>query len=106
MKNDQRGGRIEGVLDELRQRIKERYPEARFRVAAGPEDPQEVHLVVTVDLDDPDEVLDVVMERMLQVQLDEELPVYVSPRRTPQRRAAVWAAQRQRAPLLPPTGSL
>ena len=37
MKDDQRGGRIEAVLDELRQLIKERYPEARFSVAAGPE---------------------------------------------------------------------
>jgi hypothetical protein len=106
MKRDQTTNRMEEALDELRQLIKERYPEARFSVAAGPEDPQEVHLVATVDLDDPDEVLDVVMERMLQFQLDEELPVYVSPRRTPQRRAAVWAAQRQRTPLLPPSGSL
>ncbi|HET9117440.1 MAG TPA: hypothetical protein VFN75_05070 [Pseudonocardiaceae bacterium] len=106
MKNDQTKGRIEAVLAELRQLIAERYPEARFSVAAGPEDPQEVHLVATVDLEDPDEVLDVVMERMLQFQLDEGLAVYVSPRRTPQRRAAVWAAQRQRTPLLPPSGSL
>jgi hypothetical protein len=67
----------------------------------GPEDPQEVHLVATIDLEDTDEVLDVVMERMLQFPLDEGLPVYVSPRRTSRRRAVVWAAQRQRTPLRP-----
>lgn len=106
MKDDQGESRLETALAELRQLIAERYPEARFSVAVGPEDPQEVHLVATVDLEDPDEVLDVVMERMLQFQLDEGLPVYVSPRRTPQRRAALWAAQRQRTPLLPPSGSL
>lgn len=104
MKNDQRERRIEAALAELKQLIKRRYPEARFSVAGGPEDPQEVHLVATVDLEDTDEVLDLVMERMLQFQLEEQLPVYVSPRRTPQRREAVWAAQRQRAPLLPPIG--
>ena len=106
MKNDQTKNRMEDAISELRQLIAERYPEARFSVAAGPEDRQEVHLVATVDLEDPDEVLDVVMDRMLQFQLDEELPVYVSPRRTPQRRAALWAAQGQRTPLLPPSGSL
>src|SRR5512144_117797 len=106
MKNEQEESRLETALAELRRLIAARYPDARFRVAAGPEDPQEVHLVATVDLEDPDEVLDVVLERMLQFQLDEELPVYVSPRRTPQRRAALWAARRQRTPLLPPSGSL
>src|SRR5512144_1167148 len=106
MKNDQGESRIETALAELRRLIAARYPDARFSVAAGPEDPQEVHLVATVDLDDPDEVLDVVLERMLQFQLDEGLPVYVGPRRTPQRRAALWAAQRQRTPLLPPSGAL
>src|SRR5512144_867634 len=106
MKNDQSENRIDAALDELRQLITERYPKAHFSVTHGPEDRQEVHLVATVDLEDTDEVLDVVMDRMLQFQLDEELPVYVSPRRTPQRRAALWAAQRQRTPLLPPSGSL
>lgn len=106
MKHDQSKSRMEAALAELRQLIAERYPGARFQVAAGPEDPQEVHLVATVDLEDPDEVLDVVMDRMLQFQLDEELPVYVSPRRTPQRCAALWAAQRPRTALLPPSGAL
>jgi hypothetical protein len=101
MRNDQTTSRLEAALAELRQLIAARYPQARFHVAPGPEDPQEIHLVATVDLDDPDEVLDVVMERMLDLQLEEGLPVYVSPRRTPQRRAVVWAAQRQRTPLPP-----
>jgi hypothetical protein len=49
MKNDQRERRIEAALAELKQLIKGRYPEARFSVAGGPEDPQEVHLVATMD---------------------------------------------------------
>ncbi len=104
MKSDQTRGRIEAAVAELRQLIRERYPAARFSVVTGPEDPQEIHLVATVDLADTDEVLDVVMERMLQLQLDEGLPVYVSPRRTPGRKAALWATKQRTTSVLPPAG--
>ena len=103
MRHDRGERRIQAAVAELEHLIAERYPDARFHVAPGPEDPREVHLVATVDLDDPDEVLDVVLERMLQFQLEEELPVYVSPRRTAPRRAQLWAAQRHRS-ALPPIG--
>ena len=42
-----------------------------------------------VDIDDPDEVADLVMDRMLQFQLDEDIPIYVIPIRTPERVAAL-----------------
>ena len=107
MTNDQRQQRIPTALAELRQMITRRYPDAGFAVAPGPEDATETHLIVRVDLDDTDEVLDLIMDRLLYFQVDEGLPVYVSPRRTPARRDAMWAARQQQGTSpLPPLGTL
>ncbi|MGH2616129.1 MAG: hypothetical protein ACRDJC_12875 [Thermomicrobiales bacterium] len=70
--------RIQDVLAEFQQIISERYPEATFAVEVGGE-PDGVYLMTTVDLEDTEEVLDVIMDRMLEVQIDEGLPVYVIP---------------------------
>lgn len=74
--------RIQDVLAEFQQLISERYPEATFAVEVGG-DPDGVYLMATVDLDNTLEVLEVVMDRLLEVQIDEELPVYVIPIRPP-----------------------
>lgn len=50
--------RIQGALDELRNTIAERYPTASFAISRDEEEPENVHLMTTVALDDPDEVLD------------------------------------------------
>jgi hypothetical protein len=44
-----------------------------------------VYLTATVDLDDPDEVMDVIVDRLLEIEIDERLPIYVIPSRTPNR---------------------
>ena len=54
------------------------------------------HITTTVDLDDPDEVVDLVIERMLELQIDEGLPVYVIPIRTAERVAALRQQQHVR----------
>ncbi len=70
--------RIQSALDEIKRLISERYPEATFAVEIGGE-PDGVYLMVTVDLEDTLEVLDLIMDRMLEIQVDEYLPVYVVP---------------------------
>jgi hypothetical protein len=70
--------RISTALGELRERIQQRYPDATFVVEEG-EDPEGVYLIPTVDAEDTDEVLDVVMDRLLDLQIGEGLPVYVMP---------------------------
>lgn len=70
--------RIQIVIDELKRLIREQYPEATFAVEVGGE-PDGVYLVTTVDLEDTEEVLDVIMDRLLEIQIDEQLPVYVLP---------------------------
>ena len=77
--------RVEDALDELRGRITERYPDARFQVARDPEEPENVDLWTTVDVDDPDEVLDLVIDRLIDLQVEERIPVHVIPIRTTER---------------------
>jgi len=42
----------------------------------------------TVDVDDPDEVVDLVIDRMLALQIDVGLSVHLIPIRTPERTAS------------------
>jgi hypothetical protein len=81
--------RMREALAELEEMIVGQYPTATFTVSRGEDDPEDVHLNATVDLEDPDEVLDLVIDRVLQLQLDEELAIHVIPVRTLQRVAAL-----------------
>lgn len=83
--------RIEAAIEELKGRIRERYPEATYEVAYG-DDPEGVYLTATVDVEDTTEVFDVISERLLELQVEEELPLYVVPAHTPER---VMEAMRQ-----------
>lgn len=83
--------RIAAAVAELEALIKDHYPTARFAVGPAPDEPDAVHIIATVDLDDPDEVADLVMDRMLTLQIEEGLPVHVIPIRTPERLAAMLA---------------
>jgi len=68
--------KIQGALTELRQLIQDRYPSARFSVYRG-EDPEGIYLGTTVDVEDTDEVVDVFIDRLIDLQVEEQLPVYV-----------------------------
>lgn len=86
--------RIAAAVSELEDLIRSRYPTAAF-AAAREEDPNGVYLTVTVDLDEPDDVLDLVGERLIAMEVDEGLPVYVVPVRTPERVAKLVANRTQ-----------
>jgi len=83
---------IRAAVAELQATIRERFPSATFTVGAG-HDPEGIHLTATVDIDDPDDVVDLVIDRVLALQIDEHLPVYVIPVRTPERIAAMLRAR-------------
>lgn len=93
--------RQQQAVTELIDMIKQRYPTASFEVGPGPENPEATHIIVTVDIDDPDEVTDLVLERELELQIDEGIPVYVIPIHTPERVAELLRQQRQA--ILPPS---
>ena len=84
--------RVRSALDELEAMIRRRYPQATFRVAHSPDDPAVIHLLATVDVDDTDAVLDAVVERMMELQIGEMLPIYVIPMRPPERVLAMRGA--------------
>jgi hypothetical protein len=70
--------RLRTAADELRESIAARYPEATFELTSG-DDPAGLYLIPTVDVEDTEEVAEVVADRLLALQVDEELPVYVFP---------------------------
>ena len=76
--------RMEEAVHELKRRITERFPQASFIIEEG-FDPKGTYLVTTVDIDDTDEVMDVVGDRLVELQVDEGLPIYVTPLRPIQR---------------------
>ena len=87
--------RIGRALDELVGLVRRSYPDATFQVTPSEEESAIVHLVARVDVDDPDVVADLVMDRMIEMQIDEGLPIYLIPLRTPERIAALRAAQKR-----------
>lgn len=77
---DEADPQMQSALKELQGVIQERWPTATFQVARG-EDPEGIYLDAIVDVEDTDEVMDVVVERLLELQVDHGLPLYVIPLR-------------------------
>lgn len=93
---------IQQAVAELQRLIATHYPGTTFDVGPGGDDPAGTYITATVDLDDPDEVMDLVIEHVLALQIDDGLPIHVVPIRTPER---VVLQQRASRPHLtaPPT---
>jgi hypothetical protein len=79
--------RMQQAIEELRTEILEKYPSASFEVAHG-DDPDGIYLTAEVDVDDTLDVFDVVVHRLVSLQVEEGLPLYVVPVQTPERIAA------------------
>lgn len=95
--------RRQRAINELTHLVKHAYPNASFAVEPAEDAPEITHIVATVDIDDPDLVVDLVIDRMLELQIDEGIPVHLIPIRTPQRTAALQSRQREdRSVALPP----
>jgi len=90
--------RMEDAVHELKRLITARFPQAAFVVEEG-FDPEGTYLVTTVDIADTDEVIAVVGDRLVELQVDEGLPVYVTPLRPMKR---VLAQLREREATTPP----
>lgn len=87
--------RIQRAVAELQDMVLARFPDAVFDVfpstlVCG------IYMRITVDIDDPDEVTDVIHDRLVDMQLDEGLPIYpVSVR--PSHRIAEYLEARSRS---------
>jgi hypothetical protein len=75
---------MEEAVQELKALVTARFPQASFVVEEGC-DPEGMYLVTTVDIADTDEVMAVVGDRLVELQVTEGLPVYVTPLRPIQR---------------------
>src|ERR671930_1341089 len=91
---------MEKAVNELKRRIAECFPQASFVVEEG-FDPKGIYLVTTVDIADTDEVIDVVGDRLVELQVDEGLPIYVTPLRPIQRVLAELREREQATSLSP-----
>jgi hypothetical protein len=89
---DHNDPRTEQAVAELQSMIAARYPDATFAVEQG-EDPIGTYLTATVDVADTDAVTDLIIDRLIAMQVEEELSVYVIPVRPIGR---IQAARRQR----------
>ena len=87
--------RMLSAVDELQELVRSHFPEATFSVGRGTDDPEAVHIYATVDLEDTEPVVDLVIERELELLAEEGLPVHVIPLRTPERNAAILRAQQE-----------
>ncbi len=86
MSTERAAGRppVEPVIAELQEKVSRRYPDARFEVFEG-EDPKGTYLRAVVDVEDTDEVVDLVIDRLLGLQVEERLPLYFVASRPPER---------------------
>jgi hypothetical protein len=67
---------LAAAIAEIKAMVLAHYSDATFDVSPG-EDPVGTYLTATVDVEDSDEVFDVVVERLLEMQVDEHIPLYV-----------------------------
>lgn len=88
--------RMHAALEELKGLVRQRYPDATFRVAPSPESPETVLLKPVVDVEDRDEVMDVVSDRLVELQSEEQLPLFVVPVRPEARNEAIRRAVKAR----------
>lgn len=89
--------RMNAAIEEIEQLILRRYPEATFDIGEG-EDPAGIHLIVTVDLEDLGEVSDLYLDRLVDMQVDEGLPLYVIAVRPIERSIEMRNRERERYP--------
>ncbi|MDH3602871.1 MAG: hypothetical protein OEU26_24935 [Candidatus Tectomicrobia bacterium] len=81
-RGDRDENRMVTIILEFQNLIEQHYPHVRFEIKPG-DDPVGTYLIVTVDIEDPDEVVDVYAEKLLALQVDEGLPFYIVPVRPP-----------------------
>ena len=91
---------MEKAVNELKGSISARFPQASFVVEEG-FDPKGISLVTTVDIADTDEVIDVVGDRLVDLQVTEDLPLYVTPLRPIQRVVAELREREHTTPASP-----
>lgn len=85
--------KVRRAIEELEGTIVKYHPTASFEISRSPDEPRSIHLNAIVDVEDTDKVLDLVIDRVVELQVEERIPVHVIPIRTPARVVAAMEAQ-------------
>ena len=81
-------------MAEMKERISHRFPTTTYEMYQG-EDPVGIYLAAIVDTDDLDEVKGLFLDRLVDLQVDEGLPLFVVPVRPVDRVSPNCAAARR-----------
>ncbi len=79
-----RDPRVQHAAAELERLIRAGYPQATFELVDG-EDPPGTRLRVTVDIDDVEPVRQLYLERLVDLQVEDGIPIYVRTVQPPHR---------------------
>jgi hypothetical protein len=69
--------RVRTAAEELKGIIRARYPDAQFRLSRDPNQQRSWLLWTTVDVDDPEEVSNLVVDREVDMLAEEHIPLHV-----------------------------
>lgn len=83
--------KMAAAIAEMTELIRTSYPDTTFVVDVE-ESQETAYVTAIVDVDDPDEVVDCFIDRVLTLQVEEGLSLHVIPIRTPARREQLRAA--------------
>ena len=70
---------VRTAIEDLKRLVLAHYPSATFTVEPSVDDPYAIHLVTTVETLDTTDVLDTVFDRMMEIQIEQGLPIFVIP---------------------------
>jgi hypothetical protein len=87
---DLKDPKTKSAIDELSEMILESFPGTKMHAEIR-DDPLGVYLISEVDLDDPDEVMDLVVDRVVELNVWEGVPIHVIPLRNEERDRALRA---------------
>jgi hypothetical protein len=88
--------RAQPAIDEIQQAILRRWPDVTFSIHRGPDNPNGIHMDVFVDQEDPDVVLEGLTDRLVDILVDDGIPLHVIPLHTPERALAAVIAYENR----------
>ena len=77
--------RTQKAVEELQGTIAQKYPSTTFALSHPEDEPASIEITAVVDVDDPDDVLQLVIDRVVEMQVEENIPIHVVPVRTPER---------------------
>lgn len=77
--------RVKAAAEELKGLIRAKYPDAEFTLVRSTDDRRSWNLWTRVNVEDPDEVGDLVIDREIDMLVEERIPIHVIPTRSTMR---------------------